>query len=112
LFQFPTIRFLAIPDNKKTEQPTERRLQMILYNIGRTMVMMIGGAVAGLLYVLLLPFLWIGAAAVVLAKRSFEMLMNLAAKSTGFGWRPVESYLTGKDKKKKNRGNEGKSKET
>jgi hypothetical protein len=40
------------------------------------------------------------------------MLMNLAAKSTGFGWRPVESYLTGKDKKKKNRGNEGKSKET
>ena len=90
---------------------------MIAYNIGRTMVMMIGGAAAGLLYVLLLPFLWIGAAVVLLAKRSFEVLMNVAAKSTGFGWRPVESYLTGKDKKKKtgrseSRSSDGKSKET
>lgn len=85
---------------------------MILYMVGRTMVMMIGGAAVGLLYVLLLPFLWMGAAVFLLSQRAFAVLMQVAAKSTSFGWRPVQSYLTGKDKKRKERGSDKQSKET
>lgn len=74
---------------------------MVLYNVGKTAVMLTGGAIAGFLYVLLLPFAWIVAAAVIVMKRTAEGVVSVAAKSTGFGWRPIEAYLTGKKKKKK-----------
>ncbi len=73
---------------------------MVLQNVGKTAVMLTGGAIAGFLYVILLPFAWIVAAAVIVMKRMAQGVLGGAAKSTGFGWRPIESYLTGKKKKK------------
>jgi hypothetical protein len=73
---------------------------MLLYNGGKVLVTMAAGSVLGFLYVLLLPFAWIVAAAVIITKRMVEGLAGAAAKSTAFGWRPIESYLTGKKKKK------------
>ena len=74
---------------------------MLLYNVGKTAVMLAGGAIMGFLYVLLLPFAWTVAAVVIIMKRIVDTLVTVATKSTAFGWRPVEAYLTGKKKKKK-----------
>jgi hypothetical protein len=75
-------------------------MTMIL-NGGKVLFTLAAGSILGFLYVLLLPFAWIVAAAVILTKRMVEGLAGAAAKSTAFGWRPIESYLTGKKNKKK-----------
>ncbi|OGW42455.1 MAG: hypothetical protein A2010_17315 [Nitrospirae bacterium GWD2_57_9] len=74
---------------------------MLLYDGGRVLVTMAAGSVLGFLYVLLLPVAWIIAATVILMQRLVAGLAGVAARSTAFGWRPREAYLTGKKKKKK-----------
>ena len=63
-------------------------------------VMLLAGPLVGLLYVVLLPFAWIVAAAVIITKQAIHGLVSLATKSTSFGWRPIEAYLAGKRKGK------------
>lgn len=74
---------------------------MLLYDGGKVLVTMAAGSVLGFLYVLLLPAAWIIAAAVILTKQLVAGVAGVTARSTAFGWRPIEAYLTGKKKKKK-----------
>lgn len=74
---------------------------MLLYDGGKILVTMAAGSVLGFLYVLLLPIAWIIAAAVIIMKQLAVAVAGVAAKSTAFGWRPIEAYLTGKKKQKK-----------
>ncbi|OGW36929.1 MAG: hypothetical protein A2010_10305 [Nitrospirae bacterium GWD2_57_9] len=74
---------------------------MVPYNGGKVIVMMAAGSILGLLYVLLLPLAWIVAAPVLLMKKIVVSLADLAERSAAVGWRPMESYLTGKKNKKK-----------
>jgi len=71
---------------------------MTMTTLGKNAIMMVGGSFVGLLYVLLLPFAWIVAALVIIAK---QLVGGLVSKShSSFGWRPVESYLAGRRNKK------------
>lgn len=72
---------------------------MLLYDGGKILVTMAAGSVLGFLYVLLLPVAWIVAAILIIMKRIIVGIAGVTAKSTAFGWRPIESYLTGKKKK-------------
>lgn len=71
---------------------------MIIANIGKNVVMLVAGSFVGLLYVLLLPFAWIVAALVIIAKQLVGGL--LSTTNTSFGWRPIEAYLAGRRQKK------------
>lgn len=66
---------------------------MLLYNVGKTGVMLVG-PVIGLLYAVFLPFIGIG-------KTLISGLVLVAVKCTSFGWRPIEAYLDGKQLRKK-----------
>jgi hypothetical protein len=57
--------------------------------------------VLGLLYVIALPFIAIGTVAVVIGKRLAEGLYHVVGNLVSFGWRPMESYLSGKKKGRK-----------
>lgn len=74
---------------------------MVLYDGGKVLITMAAGSILGFLYVLLLPVAWIVAAIFIIMKRIVAGLAGITARSTAFGWRPIESYLTGKKKKKK-----------
>ena len=76
---------------------------MLLYDGGKILVTMAAGSVLGFLYVLLLPVAWIVAAILIIMKRIIVGIAGVTAKSTAFGWRPIEAYLTGKKKKKQTR---------
>jgi hypothetical protein len=71
---------------------------MVKENVGRNAVMLVAGPFVGLLYVVLLPFAWIAAALVIIAKQLAGGLVSRTHAS--FGWRPVESYLAGRRNKK------------
>jgi hypothetical protein len=51
----------------------------------------------GLAYIVMLPFSF----AIALAMAVGSALSKLAGPSVSFGWRPVEAYLAGKNKKKR-----------
>jgi hypothetical protein len=56
------------------------------------------GPIVGLIYVVFLPFLAIGAVLVPLMSKLAEGLFNLLVRSVSFGWRPTASYLAGRKK--------------
>ena len=58
----------------------------------------------GIAYVVMLPFAFVAALGTEVGGR----VMSLAGRSTGFGWRPMESYLTGKKTKKEDKKQEEK----
>jgi len=57
--------------------------------------------IVGLAYVIALPFLAIGAVAVVMGKRVAEGLYHVVGNLVSFGWRPTEAHLAGRKKKGK-----------
>lgn len=71
---------------------------MVMENLGKNAVMLVAGPFIGLLYVVLLPFAWIVAAFVIIAKQLAGVLASKTQSS--FGWRPIESYLAGRRNKK------------
>ncbi len=72
-------------------------------------MMLMAGPVLGLLYAAFLPFIGIAMTVGLVGKKLFGGLAQVAAKSTSFGWRPIEAYLDGKQRRKKGA---AKSKET
>lgn len=58
----------------------------------------------GIAYVVMLPFAFVAALGTEVGGR----VMSLAGRSTAFGWRPMESYLTGKKTKKEDKKQEEK----
>ena len=65
-----------------------------------TGIMLIAGPVIGLLYVICLPFISIATVASLAAGKIANGLLGLVGTSLSFEWRPTESYLSGKNKKK------------
>lgn len=61
-------------------------------------VLLLLGPVAGLLYVLLLPFIGIGTIALLAVRKVLGGVLGFIGKSLSFGWRPKEAYLSGKKK--------------
>jgi len=57
------------------------------------------GPVLGLVFAVFLPFIGIAMAAMLVVRKVGEGLINAAAASMSFAWRPVEAYLTGRKKK-------------
>ena len=55
--------------------------------------------IAGLLYVIALPFIAIGTVVAMIGKKVLVGMARLAGDLVSFGWRPTEAYLTGKKKK-------------
>jgi hypothetical protein len=66
-----------------------------------TIAVLTAGPVLGLLYALFLPFIGIVMTITLITGKLISRLFNVSLKSTGFGWRPVESYLEGKQRQKK-----------
>lgn len=64
-------------------------------------MMLLAGPVLGLLYAGFLPFIGIVMTLGLVGKKLFGGLAQVAAKSTSFGWRPIEAYLDGKQRRKK-----------
>ena len=59
------------------------------------------GPFVGLLYAAFLPFIGIAMAFSLIGKKLVTGVVHVAAKSTSFGWRPIEAYLDGKQRGKK-----------
>jgi hypothetical protein len=62
--------------------------------------MLIAGPVIGLFYVIALPFIGIATLASLAVGKIVNGLLSLVGTSLSFEWRPMESYLAGKKKKK------------
>lgn len=65
-------------------------------------LMVLAGPIIGLLYVICMPFIGIGTVITLAAGKVIDSLRSLIGNSLSFGWRPKESYLSGKKKGKKN----------
>ncbi len=66
-------------------------------------VMLAAGPVLGLIFAVFLPFIGIAMAVGLAGKKIVEGLAGAAAGSASFGWRPIESYLAGRKRKKEAR---------
>ena len=64
-------------------------------------LMLLFGPVAGLVYVIALPFIAIATLIMLIGKKIFGGLLNLVGNIVSFGWRPSEAHLAGKKGKKK-----------
>ncbi|MGD2079679.1 MAG: hypothetical protein PVG55_02710 [Nitrospirota bacterium] len=66
-----------------------------------SMLMLLLGPVLGLLYVIALPFIGIATVLAVLLGKANVALLQVFGRTVSFGWRPVESYLSGRKRKGK-----------
>ena len=66
-------------------------------NAIKTMGKVVAAPFIGLLYIIVLPFTFFLAIAIVMA----EGAAKLFGSSASFGWRPIEAYLTGRKSRKK-----------
>lgn len=62
---------------------------------------LLAGPFIGLLYAVFLPFIGIAMTLMLVGKKLITGIVHVAVKSTSFGWRPIESYLDGKQRKKR-----------
>lgn len=69
--------------------------------ISKKAAMLLLGPVAGLIYVIFLPFVSVAAIIVMVGGKAMEKLWSLARNIVYFGWRPSEAYLSGKKGKEK-----------
>ncbi len=67
------------------------------------------GPILGLAYVVLLPVMGIVTTLFLMMQKAIGGLFGLGKHIVHFGWRPAESYLGGKNKKKNNNDKAGKS---
>lgn len=77
--------------------PGDEKMKYIRMPAG---LMVLSGPVLGLLYAVFLPFLAIATVTVLAGGKVLGHLFKLLKSLTAFGWRPSESYLAGKKKKK------------
>ena len=69
------------------------------------------GPVLGLMYAAFLPFIGIAMLVKLVAQKAGGGVMELAHGSASFGWRPSESYLSGRRKKEEKKDEASKDKE-
>ncbi len=63
-------------------------------------LVLVGGPVMGLLYVIAFPFISIGTLVYLITKKVLITLFHLIRGIAAFGWRPMEAYLSGRKKRK------------
>ena len=71
-------------------------------------VMLMAAPLIGLVFAVFLPFIGIVMTLGLVGKRLVQGLESAAAGSMSFGWRPIESYLAGRKRKKETRERQGK----
>lgn len=64
-------------------------------------MMLLAGPVLGLLFAVFLPFIGIAMTLGLIGKKLVSGVAHVAVKSTSFGWRPIEAYLNGKQRSKR-----------
>lgn len=64
-------------------------------------VMLLLGPFLGLAYVLLLPFIAIGAVVIIAGKTISGWILNLIWRGLSFDWRPSTAYLEGRKRRTK-----------
>lgn len=64
---------------------------------------LVAGPALGLVFAVFLPFIGIAMALMLLGGKIVDGLVSAATGAVTFGWRPIESYLTGRRKKKSSR---------
>lgn len=69
------------------------------YVKANTYLMLLAAPLIGLLFAVFLPFIGIFMSGKLLAEKVYSALKDLAAASISFGWRPLEAYLNGKNKR-------------
>jgi hypothetical protein len=69
-----------------------------------TVGILFAGPLLGLLYAVFLPFIGIAMTLILIGTKLVNGVAHVAAKSTSFGWNPVEAYLEGRRKKSKQPG--------
>ena len=77
---------------------------MLTYEEGskaKTAAMLLASPIIGLLFVVFLPLIGTATLAAVAGRKVLGGMASVAGKTISFGWRPVESYLAGKKKEKK-----------
>ena len=78
---------------------------MLTYQAESSVMQRVGalvmGPVIGLFYVMCMPFISIAAIATLLAQKVSGGILTLLKSLVSFGWRPSESYLSGKKRRKK-----------
>jgi hypothetical protein len=55
---------------------------------------------SGLVYVIALPFIAVVMVITLVAEKIIDTVVRIVIRTVSYGWRPTESYLTGKKKKK------------
>ena len=73
---------------------------MVLVKVVKQLFFLVIGAVVGGLFVLVLPYAWFVAGLIVIAKLLADRMLVIAERNAGFGWRPLQAYLTGRKAKK------------
>jgi hypothetical protein len=66
-----------------------------------TGVKLLAAPIIGLVYVVFLPFIGIATLAAVAGRKVLGGVASVAGKTISFGWKPMEAYLAGKKKEKK-----------
>ena len=74
-----------------------------IYIKAKSGLVLIAGPVVGLVFALFLPFIGIAMSLGQIGKKVADSAVGHAAKSVGFGWRPIEAYLAGRKQKKEAR---------
>jgi len=77
---------------------------MLFANIVKQSFLLIAGALIGGIFIILLPYAWIVAGLIVIASVLLDRLAIVAERNAGFGWRPLQAYLTGRKEKRKSKG--------
>jgi hypothetical protein len=75
-------------------------------------VIMLAGPILGLVYIIALPILGVVTAFGLLLQKTLGGVFNFGRNIVSFGWRPAESYLGGKNKKKEEADGAGKRPKT
>lgn len=71
----------------------------LMYVRMSTAGVLMAGPVLGLAYALFLPFIGIAMTLKLIGRKLIDNLVSVSVKSSSFGWRPLESYLEGKQRK-------------
>lgn len=71
-----------------------------IYYKAHPLVILAAGPLLGLAYAAFLPFIGIAAVLKFTMTKAAAGIVQTAARLSGFGWRPSEAYLSGKESKK------------
>lgn len=71
----------------------------------------VAGPLLGLMYAAFLPFIGIAMLVKLVGQKAGGGVMEMVRGSASFGWRPSESYLSGKKKKEAKKGEASKDTE-